>query len=590
MSVLIDSGISSADGSNPTLSARVVPERTTQAVVDYYSALVANMNAILAQDPSSVNQSSVSQLLSSMDALRDLATNGLLSPDASNPGGPNIINYVTSAMAKQIDMLSRSLRAVGIVNDSATVSQVLSWKDLATQGLNTIMESAQNAATNNSSFQAMVELEYVTQGNNLLQTQLVQLQSALQAARDATNLLGQLQTIHNYISAPTVDSDPILQFTNTTLFVQKNKETLYSFLTQAQRDLLGLSSAADITPANAKPTVLPTEGAANYNALGVYGMIYYNILFTAPTDPAHLTYEQVAQGGLSLQPDFNLLSERQRIYNLMTPAQRAYWGVVNAADPAISSTTFDQPDLVNAIAAYQPPTGATRWNILWNTFSVTGFIPPASADDVIKSKGLAAYLGQPTTTSLALQTSDVNTSASNLNTVSQNLYGSALSPQVDFQGQNPQDVLNRLLSIRRQLAVILTKLDQLNPPPASGRDPASLGYAISQVLTDLQATVGSDPSAGNLAQQAAALNGLNLWILDNAQNLGTSGDATLAKNAGNYQSNLSTAVTAATNFNSTQQENFRTFMFVFDEFYKSASSILTTLTQIISKMAQNISR
>ena len=39
-----------------------------------------------------------------------------------------------------------------------------------------------------------------------------------------------------------------------------------------------------------------------------------------------------------------------------------------------------------------------------------------------------------------------------------------------------------------------------------------------------------------------------------------------------------------------QKEDVRNFLFVFEEFYKSASAILQRISQMIEKMAQNISR
>lgn len=57
-----------------------------------------------------------------------------------------------------------------------------------------------------------------------------------------------------------------------------------------------------------------------------------------------------------------------------------------------------------------------------------------------------------------------------------------------------------------------------------------------------------------------------------------------------YQRHLNTAVVAAQSLNDSQKEELRRRMFEFEEFYKSASSLISKITQIIEKLAQNISR
>jgi|GEM_PF-4781702 len=57
-----------------------------------------------------------------------------------------------------------------------------------------------------------------------------------------------------------------------------------------------------------------------------------------------------------------------------------------------------------------------------------------------------------------------------------------------------------------------------------------------------------------------------------------------------FQRHMSDAITASQSFNDTQREELSRVMFVFEEFYKSATSLLSTMTQIIEKMASYISR
>ncbi len=58
----------------------------------------------------------------------------------------------------------------------------------------------------------------------------------------------------------------------------------------------------------------------------------------------------------------------------------------------------------------------------------------------------------------------------------------------------------------------------------------------------------------------------------------------------NLENSISTAITSAESLNDTQKQDVRRFLFVFEEFYKSASAVLTKMSQIIDKFAQNIAR
>ncbi len=169
------------------------------------------------------------------------------------------------------------------------------------------------------------------------------------------------------------------------------------------------------------------------------------------------------------------------------------------------------------------------------------------------------------------------------NSLADSLYKQPIALVVNYAGQNPQDLIQQVTQLRKALASELAKLDQLNPPTlVSGvaqRDPSSLGGAIANILTDMQAKFGS-----NINQSE-----LEAWILDGYSSSGFASDAVPA-NQGAIQKNLDAALLAGTNLNDMQKQNFQRYLFVFQEFYQSASSMLTTITQDIKQMAQNIGR
>lgn len=77
----------------------------------------------------------------------------------------------------------------------------------------------------------------------------------------------------------------------------------------------------------------------------------------------------------------------------------------------------------------------------------------------------------------------------------------------------------------------------------------------------------------------AAATALRDWIQD-----------TQAGDAGVFQRNLSNGIVSSQSFNDTQREKLREVMFVFEEFYKSATGLLSRLTQLLEKMADGIAR
>ena len=93
---------------------------------------------------------------------------------------------------------------------------------------------------------------------------------------------------------------------------------------------------------------------------------------------------------------------------------------------------------------------------------------------------------------------------------------------------------------------------------------SGLVTALNQIKTDL-----------NAATSIAS------WVQDFAVNNSSNGS---------YQQNLNNAVTAAQSFNQTQQANLQQAMFIYQQFFQSASGIMSQINQIISSAASNISK
>lgn len=126
---------------------------------------------------------------------------------------------------------------------------------------------------------------------------------------------------------------------------------------------------------------------------------------------------------------------------------------------------------------------------------------------------------------------------------------------------------NRLLAIKNSLQREIRILSALTP--AADRGAGSLYDSLKNVYNSLP----THPL--NFTETAK-------WAIDNL-------DAAVGQVGGDIQNDLTTAITAAQSLNDSQKERVRRFLFIFQEYYQSASAILSKITQIIEQMAQKIS-
>lgn len=126
-----------------------------------------------------------------------------------------------------------------------------------------------------------------------------------------------------------------------------------------------------------------------------------------------------------------------------------------------------------------------------------------------------------------------------------------------------------VITIMKQLSGQMTA-DQL-------ADPNSLYQKLNTVLGTLP-----DPPTFDKCKA---------WVMDAYdQQTGPKGTINVSTDAGKNQQYLDNAVTAAQSLNDSQKEDVQRFLKVYEEYYKSASAILTAITQIIQKMASHIAR
>jgi hypothetical protein len=157
-------------------------------------------------------------------------------------------------------------------------------------------------------------------------------------------------------------------------------------------------------------------------------------------------------------------------------------------------------------------------------------------------------------------------------------FGTPVSVSISYAAlSGTQDYAEFKKLMSALLAKITTEIAQLSaitkPLSGGGEDSNSLLAKMRIVLAD---------AANTTASEANAI----AWVTD-LYNETSSTDTT---DAGKLQQHITDAITAGQALNSTQTEDLRSFMYLYEEYYKSASAILTAITQIIQKMADGIAR
>lgn len=148
--------------------------------------------------------------------------------------------------------------------------------------------------------------------------------------------------------------------------------------------------------------------------------------------------------------------------------------------------------------------------------------------------------------------------------------GASLSGVGGFAGFQTQ-----MQSLRTQLVSEIASLSATTPLISGREDSNSLLAKLRVVLADIDSSGATANSVGAIA-----------WIIDKYNLVASAGVAS----SGLIQQHLTNAITAGQALNTTQTESVRNFLYLFEEYYKSASAVLQAISQIIQKMADGIAR
>lgn len=194
-----------------------------------------------------------------MTNLINLAKNGIssVSVPAKN-GEPARMKtfYITHTMAMSLDTMMRTFAASGSSDPttSLTAATLEKWKDLSI--ISPVIGDALTASLgvdHSRTLQAMIEVDYVSTGNNLINDKLSNLEQKLQVTQNIITSLTSLQSLRNNVTTPGT--------------------TVSSITTSAQiTNLMPLPTTALINyngalGAAALPTSLNTQGVTAFNQL-----------------------------------------------------------------------------------------------------------------------------------------------------------------------------------------------------------------------------------------------------------------------------------------------------------------------------------
>ena len=578
-----------------------------------------------------------SKLTFDISVLRHTLTNGFTLP------GTTATQYYTVEMANQANFIFESLQAVGVDTSAPTFSfasleQAQEWQALVASSLvlNSLFEFV--SGHGNRSLQSLIELNYVATGNDLIAGQLDALQDALSITKTSLDNLTSLQAMHNqiqissmakfsstfdltatgmslaqyiaayktaassYFGAPIavttamIPTDPLKQFELATSIEDLGTQGIMPDLVAGFNKLRGQLDS--VGPFNAF--------YAKYNA----GADDFTVWEIGDFDDGAAATENIATIIANRTPSFTGV----KLGNVQGHDLTFY---VQGAGPdttaAENSAFVGRYGLVTANCSMKlGPTAPTTSNVLVFTGGSTANAVKMY-DDIVASRLLGPRiipLTENTTRYFGITGMNITSVQNAVNRFAGILVTVPYPPPYssyiwvgydESQGtgqfvtdkRNPSAMFKArddLIRIREALNAEIQALAPLTPPLASGdADPNTLLAKLLAVVADLNSsftTTGTStgsPITKNSTNQEAIL-GLKSWMIDNYN----SADGSLQ--TGLYQQNLQFAITAGQSLNDTQNESIRRFLFIFEEYYKSASAILQQITQILQRIAQNVAR
>ena len=187
-----------------TTPINAIGDYTATVVGDNFSNYIQQIANVynVASSPgntATMTAADVTTVNNALAGLYNLAQNGVVVN--------GVTNYLTTQMASTLDTLARTFVAAGfsipgIPSSTDQVAALQAWKDLSTLSstITAALQAGLNSPQLNQSLQAMIEIDYVAQANNMVEGQLGTLQTALSTTQSVLNTLAAVQGLHNQVA------------------------------------------------------------------------------------------------------------------------------------------------------------------------------------------------------------------------------------------------------------------------------------------------------------------------------------------------------------------------------------------------------
>lgn len=421
--------------------------------------------------------------------------------------------------------------------------------------------------------QAYVELSYIKRGNEVMAGALSDLETALTQTQTSLNSLALLQNLHNQLAPPDATKMPF-DFTASNQDVSY-LQTVTSFKVYNPADNGDVFNVPISITNNSVFTVANTAAAET-----ITYVVQNNALFTIqnPLDSSefvNVSWNTATPSGVFTRPGPGVGSETLSITANSISPYIARFTIANSAQPNQTITTEE----ARSIYIHGTNVGFT--------------------DDKIASWGAGS--GTARTIGAVIHVDgNMDSYVQAYNKVASSFYGTPLDPifkvivPKDGYGlpgsNNPPGAFSavitsagqpafstyyfkKLQSAKVQISGIIGYLKTL---PGASQSQIGLLNSLSTVYAKLP----------KLTTPRSSFSSIRTWLLDGYNIHGASGVA----NQGKVQLDITAAITASESLNDSQKESVRNYMFIFEEYYKSAAATLTAISQMIQKMAQNVAR
>jgi len=430
-----------------------------------------------------------------------------------------------------------------------------------------------SGAVNEHNLQAFIELVYVRTGNDVMAQALTGLNTAVTNTQNSLNALAQLQNLHNQVGAPPGAKFPfdtaasqqtvVLTQTGTGFSIWNPIDSGDHYNVPLSYSDLASFSLHNTAPGSTTEVITYAKGFTNVFSYlnpkdsGETGTFTLNLtggstVITVP-NPGDATQSIILTATFISPGVLSFTAVNDQFLTLTSGFQQVQ---------SVAYSATNNNDIGNTSSYLLPiafGSGATR--SVFSTIEVHDLASYISA----YTKAASSFYGQPLAPVFQVTVPK--------NAISQGVPPSTYTSVITSAGQPAyQYFVKQLNSTKAQISGLIGILSAL-------QDPTSNQNGLLNQMREVYNNLNFNPLS------ASSFESVKAWVMDgaNLQNVSA------VSNKGSIQNKITAAITAAQSLNNDQQEAVRNYMFVFEEYYKSASAILTALNQLIQKMAGNIS-